>query len=139
MVRLFFYLLMLLVTLSTSSAHASARRAEPSQLMLHKVSSVLVSQWETTREGQRDTVWVECFLRITGAATAAVRQSLADAGAVVRSVIPEHRGRQRPATLLTAQIRLADLPDIAALHFVETIEGAARVGVKSRVRMNTTK
>lgn len=121
-----------LVLLLVSSAIASARRAEPSQLMRHKVSSVLVSQWETTREGRRDTIWVECFLRITGAATAAVRQSLADAGAVVRSVIPEHRGRQRPATLLTAQIRLADVPSVAALHFVETIEGAARVGLKPR-------
>lgn len=128
-----------LVLLLLSSAVASARRAGPSQLMLHKVSSVLVSQWETTRDGRRDTIWVECFLRITGEATVAVRQSLADAGAVVRSVIPEHRGRQRPATLLTAQIRLADLPSVAALHFVETIEGAARVGLKPHVRVKTTK
>lgn len=137
MVRLFICLMSIAVL--SSSAFASARRAEPSQLMLHKASSVLVSQWETTREGRRDTIWVECFLRITGGATSAVRQSLADAGAVVRSVIPEHRGRQRPATLLTAQIRLADLPSVAALHFVETIEGAARVGLKPRVRVNTTK
>lgn len=138
MVRLFICL-MSIVVLSSSSAFASARKAGPSPLMLQKVSSVLVSQWETTRDGRRDTVWVECFLRITGAATAAVRQSLADAGAVVRSVIPEHRGRQRPATLLTAQIRLADLPAVAALHFVETIEGAARVGLKPHVRVKTTK
>lgn len=130
--------LLCILCLSLSlAARAGGSRVEPSHLMRQKMSPVLMMKWETTGERRRHKMWAECFLRITGELTPRVRQALEQAGAVVRSVIPEHRGRQRPATLLTARIRLADLPTVAALHFVEAIEYAARVGTKQSVK--TTK
>ncbi len=132
-------LFMMVVTLSCPLAWASDQPSEPTQHMLHKVSTVLLQQWKSTHARKRTKTWVECFLRLKGVAEAATLQSLQLHGVEVRSVIPNARERQHPATLLTARLRLADLPSVAALEVVESIEGAVRVTLKPEHRMRVEK
>ncbi len=115
-------------------AWAGGSSTDPSHLMIHKVSPVLLAQWKNAAPRARRRQWAECFVRLDGAATPDRLQSLEAVGVVVRSVIPARRDRQRPSTLLTARVRLEDLPSVAGLAFVESIEGAARVGLKPVTR-----
>ncbi|MBI2343837.1 MAG: hypothetical protein HYV02_05865 [Deltaproteobacteria bacterium] len=129
--------LMMLAVVGALPGPADARAGVVPPEMVSKVQSVLIEQWKTASTRARERTAIESFLLMTGRATDERLSALAESGFVVRSIIPRaHAGRGREryarhtATILTGHVALQDVPAVAALPFVERLEGASRLGGK---------
>lgn len=123
---------------ATAAAHAKSHSAPATFPGIEKVNLALRQAWQERRGWRQNRVRVECFVKIDGHAEPVLVEALERAGFAHRSVItsggePDGRGGFTPRKVIfTGHLRLRDLPDVAALPFVESIEGAALLGVKQK-------
>ncbi|GEM_PF-6026437 len=99
------------------------------ELSSDKISPALAATLNERTSVTAKNTWAECFLRVATPPDAAQLKQLQAAGFVARSVLPT-----TPGAIVTGHMRLRDLTAVAALPFVQHIEGAVKVHAKAHAK-----